>query len=67
MKIELQFRTISMNFWASLEHKIRYKKDLPVIEEIEKELYECAIVSAELENRMERIQKLADQYRTPER
>ena len=66
MKVEVQFRTISMDFWASLEHKIRYKKELPVIEEVEKELYECAIVSAELENRMERIQKLADQYRSYE-
>ena len=67
MKVEVQFRTISMDFWASLEHKIRYKKELPVIEEVEKELYECAIVSAELENRMERIQKLADQYRAYEK
>ena len=27
MKVEVQFRTISMDWWASLEHKIRYKKD----------------------------------------
>ena len=66
MKVEVQFRTISMDFWASLEHKIRYKKELPVNEEVENELYECAIVSAELENRMERIQKLVDQYRSYE-
>lgn len=66
MKVEVQFRTISMDFWASLEHKIRYKKELPVNEEVEKELYECAIVSAELENRMERIQRLVDQYRSYE-
>ena len=30
MRVEVQFRTISMDWWASLEHKIRYKKDLPV-------------------------------------
>ena len=35
MKVEVQFRTISMDFWASLEHKIRYKKELPVNEEVE--------------------------------
>lgn len=63
MKVEVQFRTISMDFWASLEHKIRYKKDLPVIDEIDRELLECAELSAQLEDRMERIQKLADQYR----
>jgi putative GTP pyrophosphokinase len=60
MRVEVQFRTISMDFWASLEHKIRYKKELPVINEVEKELYDCAELSAELENRMERIQEIAD-------
>ena len=63
MKVEVQFRTISMDFWASLEHKIRYKKDLPVIDEIDRELLECAELSAQLEDRMERVQKLADKYR----
>lgn len=28
VKVEVQLRTISMNFWASLEHQLRYKKDL---------------------------------------
>ena len=49
-----------MGFWGCLEHKIRYKKELPVINEVEKELYDCAELSAELENRMERIQEIAD-------
>jgi putative GTP pyrophosphokinase len=62
MKVEVQFRTISMDFWASLEHKIRYKKNLPFVADLEKELFECAVLSAELENRMERIQKMADCY-----
>lgn len=60
MKVEVQFRTISMDFWASLEHKIRYKKNLPTVADLERELFECAVLSAELENRMERIQKMAD-------
>ena len=29
MRVEVQFRTIAMDFWASLEHKLRYKKNLP--------------------------------------
>ena len=37
MKVEVQFRTIAMDFWASLEHKIRYKQDLP--EEVAAELF----------------------------
>ena len=50
MKVEVQFRTISMDWWASLEHKIRYKKDVEITPEIAQELYDCAEMSAELYN-----------------
>lgn len=63
MKVEVQFRTLSMDLWASLEHKIRYKKDLPENREIEQELFECAQLSTALEQRMERLQEKADRYR----
>ncbi len=56
MKVEVQFRTISMDWWASLEHKIRYKKDIEDSEEIFNELLECANISAELDQRMEKLQ-----------
>ena len=61
MKVEVQFRTISMDWWASLEHKIRYKKNLPEMEFVERELYECAEISAQLDARMEKLQKIAAQ------
>lgn len=57
MKVEVQFRTISMDWWASLEHKIRYKKDVVVPEDIARELRECAEAAAVLDNRMEDIQR----------
>ena len=38
MQVEVQIRTIAMNFWASLEHKVRYKKDIPHVEDMEKRL-----------------------------
>lgn len=57
MKVEVQFRTISMDWWASLEHKIRYKKDIKVSKEITEELRECAESAAMLDNKMEQIQK----------
>ncbi len=57
MKVEVQFRTISMDWWASLEHKIRYKKDVAVSEEMAEELRDCAESAAFLDQRMERIQK----------
>lgn len=64
MKVEVQLRTISMDCWASLEHKIKYKKDLPehVAEELEEELYECANLSRDLDIKMEAIQHKADIY-----
>ena len=57
MKVEVQFRTISMDWWASLEHKIRYKKDVVVPSDVATELRECAEAAAILDNRMERLQK----------
>ncbi len=56
MKVEVQFRTISMDWWASLEHKIRYKKSVNINEEISAELRECAEIAANLDKRMEDIE-----------
>lgn len=57
MKVEVQLRTIAMDFWASLEHKLRYKKDIPedMAEQLAKELLECAETSAALDAKMESI------------
>ncbi|MCQ2450124.1 MAG: GTP pyrophosphokinase family protein [Clostridia bacterium] len=57
MKAEVQFRTISMDWWASTEHKIRYKKDIAEDGSIDRELVECARLAAELDSRMEDIQR----------
>ena len=55
MKVEIQLRTIAMDFWATLEHQLKYKKNNVFTEEMENELKECAQVSAELDLRMERL------------
>ena len=57
MKVEVQLRTIAMDFWASLEHKVRYKKNIPAdeTERLAQELTECAKISAELDQRMQDI------------
>ena len=57
MKVEVQLRTIAMDFWASLEHKVRYKKNVPPeeAEQLAQELSECAEVSAALDRRMQDI------------
>lgn len=58
MRVEVQIRTIAMNFWASLEHQIRYKKDIDTIEgieEISQELLEAANTIAETDRKMQQI------------
>ena len=55
MKVEVQFRTIAMDFWASLEHKLKYKKDVEHPEEIVDELRECADVISAMDCRMQEI------------
>lgn len=57
MKVEIQLRTIAMDFWASLEHQLRYKKDVEYGEELTQELRDCAEASAELDLRMEAIRR----------
>ncbi|MBR5765479.1 MAG: GTP pyrophosphokinase family protein, partial [Lachnospiraceae bacterium] len=51
-KVEVQIRTVAMDFWASLEHKMNYKFDMNAPEEIKKELYECAQMVSALDARM---------------
>lgn len=41
-RVEIQIRTVAMNFWASLEHQIRYKNDVVVQPEIVEMLSACA-------------------------
>ena len=52
VRVEVQFRTIAMDFWASLEHKMKYKKDLKDSKSIEIELKECADVIANTDLKM---------------
>ena len=58
MRVEVQIRTIAMNFWASLEHQLRYKKDIESIEgieEISQALLEAANTIAETDQKMQEI------------
>lgn len=51
-KVEIQIRTVAMDFWASLEHKINYKFEGNVPENIRNELVECAYMVSKLDDRM---------------
>ncbi len=62
MKVEVQLRTISMNFWASLEHQLRYKKSLDEEEAaaVEAELASLAESAANLDSRMQALRNYLD-------
>lgn len=53
--VEVQIRTVAMDFWASLEHNLRYKQDNDITPKINLELKACAEVSAALDKRMQKI------------
>lgn len=61
MRVEVQIRTMAMDFWASLDHQMKYKKDLDDSGEISEELKECAEIIAQTDIKMQSIrQKLED-------
>ena len=60
MRVEVQFRTIAMDFWASLEHKLKYKKNIPNPETISEELLFCAELINQLDGRMQQIREKID-------
>lgn len=55
VRVEVQFRTIAMDFWASVEHQVKYKKNLTNAHEIGEELKECAETIADTDLRMMNI------------
>ncbi|MBP1971084.1 putative GTP pyrophosphokinase [Virgibacillus natechei] len=55
--VEIQIRTVAMDFWASLEHKIYYKYNKTIPENLTKELTNAASIANELDHRMEQIHK----------
>lgn len=61
-KVEIQIRTVAQDFWASLEHKINYKFEGNVPENIRDELVDCAHMVSMLDDKMlwlnEEVQKL---------
>ena len=57
VKVEIQIRTMAMDFWASLEHKINYKYDKNVPKSVKKELRDCAKMTQKLDKRMSNLGK----------
>ncbi|AMC94109.1 GTP pyrophosphokinase [Erysipelothrix larvae] len=53
--VEIQFRSIAMDFWASLEHQLRYKTHVECHDDIAQELIECAEIITDVDQRMQSI------------
>ena len=68
LPVEIQLRTIAMDFWASLEHKLQYKKNIPESQAkfLKDELYDCAQQSAALDKRMQNIRNVIAESETKE-
>lgn len=66
MRAEVQFRTIAMDFWASLEHKLKYKQNIEHADMIAEELRRCADTISQVDGRMQAIRKMLDQNRWQE-
>lgn len=65
MRAEIQIRTIGMDFWATLEHQIRYKKGIEEMEGYDKishELQCCATTVVDMDNEMLRIKNMIGQF-----
>ena len=66
MKVEIQLRTIAMDFWASLDHRLSYKKEMDpaITQQLHAELIACSNESARLDERMEAVRNAIDKRRS---
>lgn len=60
LKAEIQIRTIGMDFWASLEHKLKYKNNIDISEIISEELEKCAAIISNADLTMQKIKHNVD-------
>ena len=59
---EIQIRTVAMDFWASLDHKIRYKFKEEIPEDVQKEMYDYSHDIRKLDRRMYELNKIMNKY-----
>lgn len=63
MKAEIQIRTIAMDFWASLDHKIQYKFDSDIPEDVKKQMYDYSLTIKELDKKILALNELVTKYK----
>lgn len=65
MKVEIQLRTIAMDFWATIEHQLKYKKNFRLTKKMERELFMCAQISSHLDEKMNSLKKIIQESSNP--
>ena len=63
IEAEIQIRTVAMDFWASLDHKIQYKFPKEIPEEIKQDLYNCSLSIKALDKRMLVLNEIVNKYK----
>lgn len=63
IEAEIQIRTVAMDFWASLDHKIQYKFPKEIPEEIKQDLYNCSLSIKALDKRMLILNEIVNKYK----
>ena len=58
VKCEIQIRTLAMDFWASFEHKVKYKTDQDISKKASDELVACAKMISRFDNKMMRLKNI---------
>lgn len=59
---EIQIRTMAMDFWASIDHKIQYKFPNEIPEDVKEKMYENSLIINELDNRMMKLNETINKY-----
>ena len=62
VEAEIQIRTMAMDFWASLDHKIKYKFEGEMPEEVKQEIYNCSYEVKQLDAKMYRLNEIMNKY-----
>lgn len=60
IRVELQLRTAAMDYWANLDHQLRYKRGEKETDMIDEELQQCAAVITQLDQKMLEVRKKID-------
>lgn len=62
VEAEIQIRTIAMDFWASLDHKIQYKFPMEIPDEVKEEMFNCSLDIRLLDDKMAKLNDIMKKY-----